>query len=114
VSTPHSSRFASLAFGAFYFAVPFLTFYEFIKVGNPWKTGKTNSERMGIRATDYKVLKRRDNGVPFSNMEGFAGSSGARANPPGFVLKNVPLGRIMGNNKGKSGWRSCSKRIISL
>ena len=30
VSTPHSSRFASLAFGAFYFAVPFLTFYEFI------------------------------------------------------------------------------------
>jgi len=30
VSTPHSSRFTSLAFGAFYFAVPFLTFYEFI------------------------------------------------------------------------------------
>jgi hypothetical protein len=30
VSTPHSSRFASLAFGAFYFAVPFSTFYEFI------------------------------------------------------------------------------------
>jgi len=30
VSTPHSSRFASLAFGAFYFAVPFLYFYEFI------------------------------------------------------------------------------------
>lgn len=28
--TPHSSRFASLAFGAFYFAVPFLNFYEFI------------------------------------------------------------------------------------
>jgi hypothetical protein len=52
VSTPHSSRFASLAFGAIYFAVPFLTFYEFIKVGNPWKTGKTNSERRGIRATE--------------------------------------------------------------
>jgi len=30
VSTPHSSRFASLAFGAFYFAVTILTFYEFI------------------------------------------------------------------------------------
>jgi len=32
VSTPHSSRFASLAFGAFYFAVPFLTFYEYINI----------------------------------------------------------------------------------
>jgi len=32
VSMPHSSRFASLAFGAFYFAVQFLTFYEFIKL----------------------------------------------------------------------------------
>jgi hypothetical protein len=32
ISTPHSSRFASLAFGAFYFAVPFLTFYEFISI----------------------------------------------------------------------------------
>ena len=31
VSTPHSSRFAGLAFGAFYFAVPFLTSYMFIK-----------------------------------------------------------------------------------
>jgi hypothetical protein len=30
VSTPHSSRFASLAFGAFYCAVPFMTPYEFI------------------------------------------------------------------------------------
>jgi hypothetical protein len=59
VSTPHSSRFASLASGAFSFAVPFLTFYEFIKVGNSWKTGKTKSERMGIRETDQKVLKRR-------------------------------------------------------
>jgi hypothetical protein len=29
VSTPHSSRFTSLAFGAFSFAVPFLAFYEF-------------------------------------------------------------------------------------
>jgi hypothetical protein len=51
VSTPHSSRFGSLAFGAFYFAVPFFTFYEFIKVGNPWKTGKTNAKRKGIWAT---------------------------------------------------------------
>jgi hypothetical protein len=31
VSMPHSSRFASLAFGAFYFAVQVLTFYQFIK-----------------------------------------------------------------------------------
>jgi hypothetical protein len=31
---PRSSRFASLAFGAFYFTVPFLTFYEFIRFGN--------------------------------------------------------------------------------
>jgi hypothetical protein len=30
ISTPHSSRFASLAFGAFYFAVPFPSFYESI------------------------------------------------------------------------------------
>jgi hypothetical protein len=41
VSTPHSSRFASLAFGAFYCAVSFLTSYEFIKaLGNdfcPWR-----------------------------------------------------------------------------
>jgi len=32
VSTPHSSRFASLVFGALYFAVPILAFYEFIKL----------------------------------------------------------------------------------
>jgi hypothetical protein len=63
VSTPHSSRFASLAFGAFYFAVPFLTFYKFIKGGNPWKTGKTKSERKGIWPTNRDALKRRDNGV---------------------------------------------------
>ena len=31
VSTPHSSRFASLALGTFYFARPFLTFYGFVK-----------------------------------------------------------------------------------
>jgi hypothetical protein len=29
-STPHSSGFARLASGAFYFAIPILTFYEFI------------------------------------------------------------------------------------
>jgi hypothetical protein len=28
VSTPHSSGFARLAYGAFYFAIPILTFYE--------------------------------------------------------------------------------------
>jgi hypothetical protein len=32
------------------------------KVGNPWKTGKTSSERKGIRATDRSALKRRDMG----------------------------------------------------
>jgi hypothetical protein len=32
VSTPHSSGFARLAPGAFYFAIPKLTFYEIIKV----------------------------------------------------------------------------------
>ncbi|MBU1206507.1 MAG: hypothetical protein KKH04_06215 [Proteobacteria bacterium] len=30
VSTPHSSGFARLASGAFYFAIPILTFYETI------------------------------------------------------------------------------------
>jgi hypothetical protein len=30
---PHSSRFASLAFGAFYCAVPLSTFYEVINSG---------------------------------------------------------------------------------
>jgi hypothetical protein len=30
VSTPHSSGFARLAYGAFYFAIPILTFYETI------------------------------------------------------------------------------------
>jgi hypothetical protein len=30
VGTPHSSRFTNLAFGTFYFAVPFLTSYEVI------------------------------------------------------------------------------------
>ena len=39
------------------------------KVGNPWKTGKTNSERRGIRPTDQKALKRRDNGVLSRKME---------------------------------------------
>jgi hypothetical protein len=42
------------------------------KVGNPWKTGKTNSERKGIWATserkgiwatDSEALKRRYKGV---------------------------------------------------
>ncbi|MDI6753632.1 MAG: hypothetical protein QME78_04465, partial [Thermodesulfobacteriota bacterium] len=28
LSTPHSSGFARLAYGAFYFAIPILTFYE--------------------------------------------------------------------------------------
>jgi hypothetical protein len=32
------------------------------KVGNPWKTGKTNSERKGICPTDREALKRRDRG----------------------------------------------------
>jgi len=31
VSTPHFSGFARLAYGAFYFAIPILTFYEIIK-----------------------------------------------------------------------------------
>jgi len=31
-STPHSSGFARLASGAFYFVVSIMTFYEFIKV----------------------------------------------------------------------------------
>jgi hypothetical protein len=30
VSTPHSSGFARLAYGAFYLAIPILTFYETI------------------------------------------------------------------------------------
>ncbi|MCX5907517.1 MAG: hypothetical protein NTY64_10095 [Deltaproteobacteria bacterium] len=32
-STPHSSGFARLASGVFYFAIHILTFYEFIKFG---------------------------------------------------------------------------------
>jgi len=32
VSTPHSSGFARLAYGAFYFASPILTFYETIRI----------------------------------------------------------------------------------
>ena len=34
------------------------------KLGNPWKSVKTNRERRGIRATDQRALKRRDKGVP--------------------------------------------------
>ena len=30
-STPHGTKFARLEFGAFYFAIIILTFYEFIK-----------------------------------------------------------------------------------
>ncbi|MFH1757449.1 MAG: hypothetical protein ABH969_05335 [Pseudomonadota bacterium] len=33
-STPHSSGFARLASGAFYFAIPILTFYEILKVNS--------------------------------------------------------------------------------
>jgi len=46
------------------------------KVGNPWKTGKKtgkrNTERRGIWATDRKPLKLTDNGVLLQNemMEG--------------------------------------------
>jgi len=32
LSTPHSSGLVRLASGAFYFAIPILTFYEFIKL----------------------------------------------------------------------------------
>jgi hypothetical protein len=32
VSTPHSSDFARLAYGAFYFAIPVLNFYETIRI----------------------------------------------------------------------------------
>jgi len=34
VSTPLSSGFARLAYGAFYFAIAIFTFYEIIKYGN--------------------------------------------------------------------------------
>jgi hypothetical protein len=33
LSTPHSSGFASLAPGAFYFAIPNLPFYEIVSLG---------------------------------------------------------------------------------
>ncbi|MCX5906484.1 MAG: hypothetical protein NTY64_04650 [Deltaproteobacteria bacterium] len=44
-STPHSSGFARLASGAFYFAIQILTFYEFIsisylKIAAPEDAGK--------------------------------------------------------------------------
>ncbi|MBM4330465.1 MAG: hypothetical protein FJ117_04420 [Deltaproteobacteria bacterium] len=32
VSTPHSSGFARLAYGAFYFAIPILPFYDIINL----------------------------------------------------------------------------------
>jgi len=32
LSTPHDTKFARLEFGAFYFAIAILTFYEFVKV----------------------------------------------------------------------------------
>jgi len=48
------------------------------KVGNSWKTGKTNSERRGIRATDQKAMKRRDNGVLSRKTESVMKSKGCR------------------------------------
>jgi hypothetical protein len=48
------------------------------KVGNPWKTGKTNSERRGIWATGQKALKRRDNGVLSRKTESVMKSKGYR------------------------------------
>ncbi len=39
-STPHSSGFARLASGAFYFVVSIMTFYEFIKFDVPVKSRK--------------------------------------------------------------------------
>jgi len=38
VSTPHSSEFARLASGAFFFAIPISTFYDFIKI-DTFQTG---------------------------------------------------------------------------
>jgi len=35
------------------------------KVGNPWKTGKTNSERKEIWPTDHEVLKRRGKRISY-------------------------------------------------
>jgi hypothetical protein len=48
------------------------------KVGNPWKTGKTNSERRGIRATDQRALRRRDNGVLARKIEPDTKSNSSR------------------------------------
>jgi hypothetical protein len=42
VSTPHSSRFARLASGAFYLAVLLMTFYEIIKDAR-WKKVRQES-----------------------------------------------------------------------
>jgi hypothetical protein len=32
LSTPHDTKFARLEFGAFYFAIAILTFYEIVKI----------------------------------------------------------------------------------
>jgi len=37
LSTPHDTKFARLEFGAFYFAIAILTFYEFVIIGIPKK-----------------------------------------------------------------------------
>jgi hypothetical protein len=41
LSTPHSSGFARLAPGAFYFAIPILTFYEIVNIKSCQKSCKS-------------------------------------------------------------------------
>jgi len=47
-----------------------------LTVGNPGKTGKTNSERRGTWSTDQKALKGRDNGVLLRKIESIMKSKG--------------------------------------
>jgi len=45
-SSPHSSEFARLASGAFYFAIPILTFYKSIKLEEIMKSKNSNPLRI--------------------------------------------------------------------
>ncbi|MCX5909381.1 MAG: hypothetical protein NTY64_19975, partial [Deltaproteobacteria bacterium] len=60
-STPHSSGFARLASGAFYFAIQILTFYEFIRIET------RRILELGIPLEEESLLSRRRPG-PFPGV----------------------------------------------
>jgi len=75
LSTPHSSGFARLASGAFYFAMPLKTFYEIIKLCEIAKKISNESGKASCGGGSYgKGVKQRVKGpIHIGVIDGYSG-----------------------------------------